>query len=68
MTAHQTPGALLHDGWRRPDDLEMLGPAQGSGIREPTYLLRRGDGQVIQVSELLQMVVSAVDPDRKSVV
>jgi putative peptide zinc metalloprotease protein len=42
----------------------MLGPAQGSGIREPTYLLRRGDGQVVQVSELLHMVVSAVDPDR----
>ncbi len=55
--------------WQLPAGLQVLGQVRGSGIREPTYLLRRADGQVVQVSELLNLVVSAVDPsrDRKQV-
>ena len=54
----------MTDGWRLPEGLQLLGPVKGSGIREPTYLLRRQDGQVVQVSELLHLVVSAVVPGR----
>ena len=64
MTVDQADDTALHDRWRLPLGLQVLGQVQGSGIREPTYLLRRGDGQVVQVSELLHLVVSAVDPTR----
>ncbi len=64
MTVDQQDDTALHDRWRLPHGLQVLGQVQGSGIREPTYLLRRSDGQVVQVSELLHLVVSAVDPMR----
>jgi putative peptide zinc metalloprotease protein len=64
MTADQADRTLIHHSWRVPQGLQLLGPAQGSGIREPTYLLRRRDGQVVQVSELLHLIVSAVAPGR----
>ncbi|MFF4541949.1 hypothetical protein [Streptomyces aureus] len=41
--------------------LERLGEYKGSGFTEPKYLVRRGDGQVVQLSRLLYLVVSAVD-------
>jgi putative peptide zinc metalloprotease protein len=62
--ADQADRPLINDSWRVPPGLQLLGPAQGSGIREPTYLLRRRDGQVVQVSELLHLVVAAVAPGR----
>jgi putative peptide zinc metalloprotease protein len=40
--------------------LRLLGQYQGSGFTEPRYLVRRGDGQVIQLSRLLYLVVSAI--------
>ena len=64
MTADQSDRTLIHHSWRVSQGLQLLGPAQGSGIREPTYLLRRRDGQVVQVSELLHLIVSAVAPGR----
>ncbi|MFE6555839.1 hypothetical protein ACFVHS_47030, partial [Streptomyces sp. NPDC057746] len=41
--------------------LELLGEYQGSGSVVRKFLLRRGDGQVIQVSRLLYLVVGSVD-------
>ncbi|MFF2364016.1 hypothetical protein ACFVU0_15095 [Streptomyces sp. NPDC058122] len=38
-----------------------MGEYKGSGSTKPKYLVRRGDGQVIQLSRLLYLVVSAVD-------
>lgn len=64
MSVDQADDTSVQDRWRLPSGLQVLGQVQGSGIREPTYLLRRGDGQVVQVSELLHLVVSAVDPRR----
>lgn len=49
--------------WRRANDVHAMGPAQGSGLRTPTHLYRRADGQVLQVSELLNLVIEEVDPD-----
>lgn len=40
--------------------LRLLGEYQGSGFTEPRYLVRRGDGQVIQLSGLLYLVVTAI--------
>jgi putative peptide zinc metalloprotease protein len=43
---------------------ELLGQAEGSGLREPPYLIRRPDGQVVQVSRLLYLVARYAEPNR----
>ncbi len=50
--------------WCRVAGINDLGRAQGSGLREPSYLLRRGDGQVLQVSELLHLIVEKSSASR----
>lgn len=40
--------------------LSLLGEYQGSGFTEPRFLVRRGDGQVIQLSRLLYLVTTAI--------
>ena len=50
-----------HAGLLRPaGDLRLLGEYQGSGFTEPRFLVRRGDGQVIQLSRLLYLVAAAI--------
>ncbi len=46
---------------RLADGLELLGEYQGSGYRQPPSLVRRPDGQVIQMSPLLYLVTSRID-------
>ncbi|MFD4647877.1 hypothetical protein [Streptomyces sp. NPDC058441] len=41
--------------------LQRLGEYQGSGFTERKYLVRREDGQVVQLSPLLYLVVEAID-------
>jgi putative peptide zinc metalloprotease protein len=50
--------------WRQARGLQFLGPVQGSGLKDPTFLVRRVDDQVVQLSELLHLVVRAVEPSR----
>lgn len=42
------------------DGVELLGQYQGSGFKEAPYLLKRGDGQVIQVTELIYLVATCL--------
>ncbi|MER5176982.1 hypothetical protein ABT009_01135 [Streptomyces sp. NPDC002896] len=51
---------------RRSAGLQLLGEYQGSGFTEPKYLVRRGDGQVVQLSRLLYLVAEAVDGARNT--
>ena len=63
--------ALLQD--RRPaasepvpwprllEGTELIGQAAGSGLREAPYLVRRCDGQVVQLSQLLYVIASCMD-------
>ncbi|MFI1092035.1 hypothetical protein [Streptomyces sp. NPDC020917] len=44
--------------------LRVLGEYRGSGSKEPKYLVRRGDGQVVQLSRLLYEIVGSVDGER----
>jgi putative peptide zinc metalloprotease protein len=44
--------------------LRLHGRYQGSGSTEPKYIARRGDGQVVQLSQLLHLVADAVDGQR----
>ena len=48
----------------RASGIELLGETQGSGYRTPPSLVRRGDGQVITLTPLLQQVMLAVDGRR----
>src|SRR5262245_31880367 len=49
-------------GWEVAAGLTDLGPATDSGLQHRTYLVRRADGQVIQLSELLYLVLGHLDP------
>jgi putative peptide zinc metalloprotease protein len=48
----------------RADGVQLLGGMQGSGYREPPALVRRSDGQVLQLTPLLYEVLEAVDGRR----
>jgi putative peptide zinc metalloprotease protein len=41
--------------------VELIGRYHGSGLDKPIYLVRRGDGRVIQMTAVLFAVVSAID-------
>ncbi|MFF2205109.1 hypothetical protein [Streptomyces sp. NPDC058145] len=61
MTAH-TPAAPHGVPVPRPSHgLQTLGEYKGSGFTERRYIVRRGDGQVIQLSRLLYLVVASID-------
>jgi putative peptide zinc metalloprotease protein len=45
-------------------DTELIGDYGGSGFKEPPSLVRRSDGQVIQLSELLYLVAKFSDGSR----
>ena len=40
---------------------ELLGRFEGSGLRQPPYLVRRRDGQIVQLSRLLYVIASHMD-------
>jgi putative peptide zinc metalloprotease protein len=48
----------------RSAGVEELGEIPGSGYRRPPALVRRGDGQVLTLTPLLQQVLAAVDGRR----
>lgn len=43
------------------EGVELIGEYEGSGFKEPHFIARRSDGQVIQLSELLYLVAEAAD-------
>jgi putative peptide zinc metalloprotease protein len=57
-----TSGATLE----RAEGVELIGELTGSGYRVPPALVRRGDGQTIQLTRLLYTVLEAVDGSRSS--
>ncbi len=62
-----TSAALATDGGgvlRRSDGISLIGEMEGSGYRVPPSLVRRGDGQTVQLTPLLYAVLAAVDGER----
>lgn len=49
---------------RLADGTELIGEYQGSGFQEPKYILRRADGQVIQIPHLLYLLAGRIDGQR----
>jgi putative peptide zinc metalloprotease protein len=54
------PGDAATGPLRLAPGLSLMGEFQGTGFAEPRYLIRRGDGQVIQVSRLLYLVTVTI--------
>ncbi|MGF9647951.1 hypothetical protein AAIH32_08265 [Pseudarthrobacter oxydans] len=48
----------------RADGVQLLGQSEGSGYREPPSLVRRADGQTLQLTRLLYLVLEAADGNR----
>lgn len=46
---------------RLADGVQLIGESEGSGYREPPSLVRRADGQTLQLTPLLYLVLEAVD-------
>ena len=42
------------------DGIELLGKYKGSGFKEAPYLVKRSDGQVVQVTELIYLVTTCL--------
>ena len=52
------------DAPARVDDLQLIGAMVGSGFRTPPSLVRRSDGQTLQLTPLLYRVLEAIDGRR----
>ncbi|WP_411374201.1 hypothetical protein ACLH0K_14215 [Arthrobacter sp. MPF02] len=48
----------------RATGVRLLGQSEGSGYREPPSLVRRADGQTLQLTQLLYLVLEAADGTR----
>src|SRR5918999_5540399 len=51
---------------RLADGVELVGRFEDSGFKEPPYIARRGDGQVVQLPHLLYLVAEHADGSRSS--
>jgi putative peptide zinc metalloprotease protein len=49
---------------RLADGIELVGEYQDSGFKDPPYIIRRADGQVIQLPKLLYQLAEQVDGER----
>jgi putative peptide zinc metalloprotease protein len=45
-------------------DIELIGEFKGSGFKDPLFLVRRPDGQVVQLPQLLYRLLEAADGRR----
>jgi putative peptide zinc metalloprotease protein len=55
---------VVSDAPTRAEGLQLIGEMQGSGYRVAPALVRRGDGQTLQLTPLLYAVLEAVDGRR----
>ena len=56
-----SPDPSLVEVPARAEGLQLIGKMRGSGYRDPPALVRRGDGQTLQLTPLLYLVLEAVD-------
>ena len=61
-TATQSPRTA--DRPKLADGLELIGEFEDSGFKEPQFIARRADGQVIQLTQLLYQVSAQADGQR----
>lgn len=64
---HTKDGSRADAGGRAPklaDGIELIGEYKGSGFKEPPFIARRADGQVIQLPRLLYLIAEKADGQR----
>ncbi|WP_231750789.1 M50 family metallopeptidase [Mycobacterium sp. NAZ190054] len=49
---------------QRADGVELIGSLPGSGYRVPPALVRRGDGQTVQLTPLLYAIITEIDGEK----
>lgn len=49
---------------RLAEGTELIGEYEGSGFQQPKYIVRRADGQIIQLPQLLYLLASNLDGER----
>ncbi len=57
-------GSVVGTAPRLAEGIELIGEYQGSGFVQAPYIVRRADGQVIQLPRLLYLLAASVDGDR----
>jgi putative peptide zinc metalloprotease protein len=57
-------GSVVGVAPRLAEGVELIGEYQGSGFQEPRYIVRRADGQVIQLPRLLYLLAASLDGRR----
>ncbi len=62
-----TGAGPTHEVLQRADGVQLIGEMAGSGYRTPPSLVRRADGQTIQLTPLLYAVLHEVDGRRNDV-
>jgi putative peptide zinc metalloprotease protein len=55
-TKEQATQAEQNGPPRLADGIELIGVYEGSGFKDPPHIVRRADGQVVQLPELLFVV------------
>jgi putative peptide zinc metalloprotease protein len=60
----QAPAATAEGPPRVAQDVELLGRFEGSGSKEPPFMARRPDGQMVQLAPLLYLVAERCDGQR----
>jgi putative peptide zinc metalloprotease protein len=59
-----SPGVGTQQFPARADGIRLLGETAGSGYREPPSLVRRADGQTLQLTPVLYVILEAIDGTR----
>jgi putative peptide zinc metalloprotease protein len=64
MTATTEHAGSTQSALHRADGIELIGEMTGSGYKVPPSLVRRADGQTIQLTPLLYATLREIDGDR----
>jgi putative peptide zinc metalloprotease protein len=62
--AAEAPQAAAEPPPRLAEGIELVGEYQDSGFKEPPFIVRRSDGQVIQLPQMLYLLAEHVDGRR----
>ena len=62
--AAEAPGTEAPSALTRVEGLELLGEVSGSGYKDGAALVRRADGQMVQLGPLMYALLEAIDGER----
>src|SRR3954471_9869513 len=63
-TVERPPAAPAPGTFAQAEGLELLGDVSGSGYKDGAALVRRADGQMVQLGRLMYALLDAIDGER----